>query len=158
MQASRLLLALLLCLGCGGAASGSMASAPAPRAPVLLYVVNQSAAPTAEVQTAVNAVQAQLSGEFLAAWEVQVTLVLADPPGGARRIWLVDDEPHGFGGYHDGDSAWVETSDPGWSEILSHEAIESVVGNVCDPVQRPYGDPPVENFELPNGSGYLETR
>lgn len=76
--------------------------------------------------------------------------------GIAPRVLLVDAyQGDSNAGYHDGvRTAWVATPD-GWSEILSHECIEMLLGNICDPVQRPYGSPPVENFQLPAGGDYL---
>lgn len=159
-----LYVALLLCPACGGRdGAGSAGAATGPQEGAkLLYVENQSHLTTGEVQVGLAAVQRQLDEEFRRAWQVEATLVLADPPySDSYRVLLVDIEPHygsDNGGYHDGvRTSWVATPG-GWTEILSHECIEMLLGNICDPVQRPYGEPPVENFLLPNGTGYLESK
>lgn len=144
--------ALLLCLACGGN-SGGAARGAGQVASKLLYVSNQSRLTTAEVQVGMASVQRQLDEEFRGAYQVEATLVLADPCLHCGRE---------NAGYHDGvRTSWVATPE-GWTEILSHEAIEMLVGNVCDPVQAPYsippGSPPVENFLLPGGGDFLQTR
>lgn len=80
----------------------------------LLFVVNQSHLTQGEVQVGMAAVQRQLDEEFRQAYQVEATLVLADPPeADDYRILLVDIEPHSGSdnaGYHDGDrTSWVAT-------------------------------------------------
>lgn len=165
----KLLLTILLTLllvACTGTASGGSTPASGPATDEgqarLLYVSNESYLSTGEVQLGVAAVQRQLDEEFRDAYAIDATLVLADAPAGEYRVLLVDDyqgDPNA--GYHDGlHTAWVATPE-GWSEILSHECIEMLVGNVCDPVVRPYsippGSPAVENFLLPGGADFLST-
>lgn len=149
-------------VGCGGVSAQEVSNNQGHAR--LLYVVNESHLSTGEVQLGLAAVQRQLDEEFHQAWQVQATLVLADPPeADSYRILLVDAyQGDSNAGYHDGvRTSWVATPD-GWTEILSHECIEMLVGNVCDPVQRPYSIPPgspnVENFLLPSGIGFLESR
>lgn len=158
------LVLLLCCLACAGDSGGGAARDAGQVASKLLYVVNESSRTTGEVQLATASVQRQLSGEFRTAYQVDATLALADPPtDGSYRVYLLDEyagDPNA--GYHDGQvTAFVATSQEGWSEILSHEAIEMLVGNVCDPVQAPYSIPPgspvVENFLLPGGGDFLST-
>lgn len=171
---------LALCLfGCGGS-SGSGSSNPSqdysepdqpstvsseppsnPDQPLLIYIVNDSSRTTREVQLATAAVQRQLDDEVHRHYSIGSTLVLADPVrDDSVRVYLQDryqEDPNA--GYHDGKgTAWVATELEGWSEILSHEVIEMQLGNICDPVQRPYGSPPVENFLLPSGTGFLESQ
>lgn len=162
-----LTLLLVACTGTGTASGGSapaLGPAPDEGQARLLYVVNESHLSTGEVQLGIASVQRQLDNEFRQAWQVQATLVLADPPeADSYRILLVDAyQGDSNAGYHDGvRTAWVATPDS-WTEILSHECIEMLVGNVCDPVQRPYsippGSPAVENFLLPSGIGFLESK
>lgn len=157
---------LVLCLfGCGGSggSSGNSSSSQVsndPDQPLLIYVVNNSHLSTGEVQIGTAAVQRQLNAEVHAAYNISSTLVLADPPSeDSYRIYLQDNyQGDSNSGYHDGvHTAWSATPE-GWTEIFSHEVIEMQLGNVCDPVQRPYSSPPVENFLLPGGTGYLESK
>lgn len=165
-------LVLLLCLllvGCGGSVSSQSRPGPSqnPHNPTLIYVQNESQAPHDEVQLGMASVQRQLSGEFFQAWNVSVTLVLADQPSSEDYVVHLRDSAHnGYIGYYQGNEAWVQTTVEGapllgWTEVLSHESIEVLMGDICDPVVRPYsippGSPSVENFLLPDGRSFLQS-
>ena len=167
MRIIALILLFGLTLSCSGHNAGVILSAAVEHiAYRTVYVVNRSRLTDEEVQRGVPAVQRQLSGEFKTAWAVDTTLVFADPPDiKAQTIYLVDAIPHGpnaglaDAGWHDSlFIGWVGASEQ-WTRWLSHEAIEMMgFGEICDPVSQPYGVPPVENFELPSGVGYLESK
>lgn len=162
-----LILVLLLCLACGGNSGGGAAGDAGRVASKLLYVSNESQAPMGEVQLGIASVQRQLDQEFRAAYNVSATLVFADAPTAKDYVIHLQDSSHnGHIGYYQGHEAWVQATVDGapllgWTEILSHEAIEVLMGDICDPVVRPYsippGSPAVENFLLPGGRDYIST-
>lgn len=148
------LLAVLV-YGCSGGGGFEKAAGPVNQEVAgpgsVVYVVNESTlCPDSDLAQWVAWQQQQIDGEFGHAWDVSVTLTIADPPAeDVLQVRIIDDHENGYQGFRSPPNVsyvnMAQSLSRGTPSVtFSHEVLEMLIDpsgggiQVCDPVA-PYG-------------------